>query len=270
MGASDMAQQPTGRDPVARAMLVLAGMVDGKRRDWGVRELAAALEMPPTTVHRAMSSLAGAGIVRESGGRYRIGEELHRMARRLLADNTFDRLAHDHLRTLVSASGESAMLAVFDEPGRRYSLVQVVESNQPLKYVQTLNQWVPVHVGAAGIAILSSLPPDVRAELLREADLIAWTPDTPKTIDEVEAECWQVSAQGYAITRGQKLPGAVGIAVAVFAYQDGKERVLGSVSLTIPGQRCTAELEESLPPMVKKCAARISADLGASTRGSRP
>lgn len=246
-------------------MQLLTALVEAPRADWGVRELASALHASPSTMHRLLTNLTDLGLVQSSDGRYRAGAEFRRLARLALAATSLDAVARPHLHALVTATDESAIVGELDRPGLRYSLVLTVGSSQPLQYVQSLHQRLPLHVGAVGIAITAALPRTIRRRYLEGADLSAVTTQTPTTPEQVEAACATAARRGFALTHGHKLPGAVGIAAPVFSSLDGTAAVLGAVSLTIPEQRFRESDTQPLGSQVRRTAAAISAELGVET-----
>ena len=65
--------------------------------------------------------------------------------------------------------------------------------------------------------------------------------------------------EGYAASRGEKIPGAVGLGVPVL-MTGGK--VVGSLCLTIPQMRFEAAQEPALTDLLKQQAALLSRALG--------
>jgi DNA-binding IclR family transcriptional regulator len=69
----------------------------------------------------------------------------------------------------------------------------------------------------------------------------------------------RVRERGYALTHGQRIQGAVGLAVPIFSSRGA---VIGDVCLTIPEQRYDPGGESRLATELLECATRITADLG--------
>ena len=67
-----------------------------------------------------------------------------------------------------------------------------------------------------------------------------------------------IRERGWILTRGEKLPGAVGTSAPVF----GAAGVIGSLTVTIPEVRFQPSMEPRIQRLVVESAARISAVLG--------
>jgi DNA-binding IclR family transcriptional regulator len=67
-----------------------------------------------------------------------------------------------------------------------------------------------------------------------------------------------VRARGWILTKGEKLPGAVGTSAPVF----GPAGIVGSITVTIPEVRFEAGTGPRVRELVVESAARISAVLG--------
>src|SRR3546814_14265980 len=92
---------------------------------------------------------------------------------------------------------------------------------------------VPLYWGASGKAILAFLPDDEIEQILRREGASPASGEKPPSLRARMAELREVRERGYAISEGQKLPGARGVAAPVFDAKGvrseerrvGKERV---------------------------------------------
>jgi DNA-binding IclR family transcriptional regulator len=85
--------------------------------------------------------------------------------------------------------------------------------------------------GASGKAILAALPEAELAEYLSRAALTPLTSATIIDAVELQRQVRAARASGVASSRGERIPGAVGVAAPVFGPSG---RVVGSVLVTIP------------------------------------
>lgn len=248
------------RNPAARVLRALSWLVTEAHDDYGVREMASALRIPPSAAHRLLSVLTQEGFVRQekATSRYLLGSQLLRLANIAVAKSPLGQIAHGPMIDLVETSGESALLGQFD-PGRlEMMFVKIVESAVPLRYVLPLNQWMPLHAGASGLAIMAYLNPQQIDRIVRQTRLRSITERTVTDPIRLLALLKQIRSRGYALTRGQRLLGAVGIAAPIFG-EDGS--VLGDICLTVPEQRFTGA-DGRLPRLVSDCAAAITRSIG--------
>lgn len=259
---SSSAERPRGaesrrqRDPLTKALQVLDLMVDRHDGVYGVRELAHDLGMAPSSVHRLLGMLEETGMVaRDEAGHYGVGFELQRLAWRVTSRFPTPSVAEPVLRDLADRCEETAVLGLFD-PGRdQLTIVAIAESRHPLRYIGRLFEGMPVHAGATGMAILAFLDPESQRRIIDEGELEVFTPRTLNRPSELREALDVVRRRGYALTRGHRIPGAVGIAAPVWG-PDGK--VIGDVIVSMPEQRFREDREPELAHQVMAAAAEIT------------
>lgn len=259
---------PVKRNPAARVLRALDWLITEAHADYGVREMASALRIPPSAAHRLLGVLLQEGYVRQepTRARYVLGPQLLRLANIAVAKSPLGQIAHGHMLELVKTTGESVLLGQLDTVRLEMMFARIVESSAPLRYVVQLNTWMPLHAGASGLAMLAYLESSQIEQVIHQTRLSPLTERTITDPSRLQAALRQIRSRGYALTRGQKLPGAVGIAAPIFG--DGGN-VLGDICLTIPEQRFNAS-DEHLPKMVLACAGAITRDIGGSPPTTPP
>ena len=170
-----------------RALSVLHGRADGMT----VAELADALKTHRAAVYRLLSPLTDHHLVRRlPDGRYALGAGLIELASgvqsrlQVEADPVLRELA-DRLRAtaaLTVRDGEEAVVAAVVAP-----------PDQLVHLTYRTGMRHPLSRGAPGLALLAALPPE---------------PDEPDEVTEARA-------RGWAVSTGQLLPGATGVAAAI-------------------------------------------------------
>lgn len=168
-------------------------------------EIAAHLDLPVTTVHRSLTTLADAGWLRQvmPGRRWVLSSHIEFVVGRSLALMA-DR-ARPALTELRTRSGESSMYAVAD--GDHMVVVVAVDSDQSLRFVGREGSRHPLHLLSTGKAVLASWS---HGEIRAYADRVGLD------ADELVAECARTRAAGFAVNL------------------EGWEQGLASVSVTIP------------------------------------
>ena len=244
-----------GRDPLRRMFQVLDWMARQTGSHHGVREIAHALCMQPSTVSRLLSQMAELGVVQRHAdtGQYSLGLELVRLGALAAAKLDLPTVARPHLVELTKESGENSYVSVYDPDRRQMMRIDTVPSPNPLRYVVAMNQWIDVVRGASGQGILAFLPESEIRLILSEAGL------SRERQRSLMKELERVRARGYACTRGQRTPGAVGVASPIF---DSRLRVVGDVFLTIPESRFDPSQQTSLGQLVRRAGERITEGLG--------
>jgi DNA-binding IclR family transcriptional regulator len=249
------------RNPLARGVGLLTAMIDRGETRYGVRRLAQEVGLPPSTVHRLLSLLEGAGMVTQTdSGEYELALEFHRLAWRTTSRHPVKAAALPILHDLAGRTGESAMLGLYDAGRGEMLFAARVESQHPLRYVSELDRWAPLHAGAGGLAILAQVPADQRRRILANAGLRPVTRHTIGDPQRLEQELDRVRAAGCAVTHSERVEGAVGVAAPVFGAGGG---VVGDILLTLPEQRFQDRDEARLRALVM---ARLSDLLGAGQR----
>lgn len=236
-------------------------MLDGQDESWGVRELARASGLPPTTVHRTLGALNNEGLVdREpESDRYRIGLEFYRMAWRAEARFPIRDVALRSMRKVVDECNETVFLGLYDPARLEMMFVAVIESSHPLRYFIPLNQWIPVYTSASGMAIMAFLPREEREQIVNVTHLASLTEYTITDPRVLEKELTRIRARGYACTRSQRTVGAVGIAAPLWGPSS---RVIGDLVITIPEQRFDAREEPRLADLLRQHADCITQQIG--------
>lgn len=229
--------------PISRAVDVLSWLAENPTPPWGVRHVARGLDMSPTTVHRIFGIFESHGLLeKDEENSYVAGLELFRICHSVAAALSPVHLVHRHLEALCAECDETVLLGAYDPRRSRMMFIDTVPSTHPVQYLSTLNRWMPVHSGATGLAILASLP-DLERKTVYAAGLTALTDRTLTAEDAVEAELTRIRGQGFAFTRGQRTVGAVGFAAPVL---DAAGQVFGDVCVTIPEQRFTESMTETI------------------------
>jgi DNA-binding IclR family transcriptional regulator len=239
------------RHPLARGIEIITMMVDGRKPSYGVREVASLVGVAASTAHRLLGDLEALGMIsRTPEGNYRLGMEFLRLSWTASARFPLREAANDVLADLTARSGESSFFAMYNEQRREMMFALSVESSHPLRYVVPQGIWLPVHAGASGLAILAFLPGEVQAEIAH-GNLSALTKRTLVEPDRLLERLADIRRDGYAISHGERIDGAIAIAAPVMGQAD---TVIGDVGVTIPETRFNAAVTLELTALVKQAA----------------
>lgn len=231
------------RDQLRKVSMVLRffAAASSKRTWWGVREVSKQIGLPVTTAHRTLGALAEIGYLRrDHSGHYAIGVDFLRLAMRVRNSDPLLQVSRPHLEQLARQSGESVLLARFDGATNALVFIELITSAIKRDYEVPLYKPLTIYKGASGIVILSHLSHEVESAV--DADSLRL-----------------IRAKGVAFSRGQRIPGAVGIASPLIS-PDGC--VMGSVTLTLPETRLPSKARcLQLEHFVKLCSQHIQRDL---------
>jgi IclR family acetate operon transcriptional repressor len=253
------------RNPVIKAVQVIAWMSDSGEQSWGIRQAARELGVPPSTAHRTFAMLENAGVLTsDDEGRYSFTLEFIRMASRIALDVPLRRAALPHMQALVERTNETAYLGLYGEDRGQIMYIECIEAAHPVRYVLPTYEWMPLYAGAGGEGVLAFLPEEEIDEILATTDLKPLTDQTLTDVAELKRELDDIRSQGYAMTVGRLIAGAAGVSAPVYGPND---RVIGVIVLALPDVRFGDRSADDLGADVAACADAISADLGARGNG---
>jgi IclR family acetate operon transcriptional repressor len=212
---SRTADEPVfGAQTITRALSLL-NLLRQSPTDLGVTEIARALSLNTTTVHRTLRALVSEGYVAQSPDtdRYRLGREAFLLG--LAAERTLGLAAvAPLLERLRDETGESANLVVRD--GDSGLVVVRVESHHPLRFSQPVGTRIPLHCTSSG-KVLLAFAPDPEAEVAGLGELDRLTSSTITSPQALLRELEGIANRGYSVNRAERIAGVVGVAAPVLA-----------------------------------------------------
>lgn len=241
-----------GVQVVARAAAILRALGDAPA-GLGISELAAATQLPKSTVHRLVIALAEERLVsQDDEGRVRLGGAIARLgaASREALGERLRPILVDLRRQL----DETVDLAVLDGPAVRF--VEQVPAPRRLRAVSSVGDLFPLHCTANGKALLAAMPGE-QAEALLPARLERFTARTIVSRTKLRAELARIAAAGVAFDREEHTEGICAVG-AVVADASGP---LAAISVPVPAPRFHGR-EEELSSAVRAAAASAGAALG--------
>lgn len=229
---------------------VLLAFRSGRPRS--VTELSRQLDLPPSSVYRALVTLHEGGyLYREPGATaYQVGPRVHE-----LIDAVFGRFAIrdtslPYLHQLAADIGETVALSV---PVGWYSVrIAVVEGWRELTYSLPLGETWPLHIGASGRAILAFMSDEEIERYLDERDFRKYTHRTARNVRQVWSDITLTRSQGYVLGRGEVYLEARSIA---FPISNRGNRSIAAVTVSGPAVQFDPNPDGAL---VKRCEVVVS------------
>ena len=215
-------------------------------------EVAAAIDLPRSTVHRIALALENEGfVVWSAHGLVRLGPALAPLAR--ASQWSLGDLARPYIATLSGELNETVELSVLQGGGAL--LVDQIVAHNRLRAVSTVGARFPAHCTANGKALLAVLP-DAEVKRLLGERLERFTARTITRRNELLAELATVRETGLAYDREEYTEGVASIAVAVRdRYGD-----TAAVAVPLPVQRFAGR-EVELSAALLAAAAELEAAL---------
>ncbi len=183
------------------------------RRPLSVRDIVAEFSWPRSSVFNMVSTMVEHGYLHQPvprGGYYPTTRWME-LARDLSESQPLPESVHKLLVELANRTGETLFLAAAE--GTSAVFLDVVESSADIRFIANVGQRLPIHVTAAGRAILAQYSPAERAATLKRIKYQPYEKDTFMTPESVELDVQQNARNGWYVNPGIYAPGVAGIAV---------------------------------------------------------
>lgn len=209
-----------------------------------VAQLGKHLHLSRPTLYRLLKTLEQTGFVQAEGEplRFRLGPAIGPLVQAWSSHLNLPQLSSAVLERLRDEAGETVALLVCH--GEQRLCVAELPGRHALTVVRGIGNTAPLARGASGKAILAYLP-------------------NAGTGRAQEAELAKIRRMGYAVSRGELMPGVAAVAAPFF---DRAGTVAGSVAMFAPEVRLGARRERDTARLVMDAAAKISSLLGQPRR----
>jgi IclR family transcriptional regulator, acetate operon repressor len=237
----------------------------------GLSALARHLDLPKATVQRSLSTLAEAGwLVQDllDPGRWMVSARFAVLADASPVAQAVRAAARAPLADLRDQTGETVGLFTID--GDHMEMLDGIEGTHLVRAVARSGP-LPIHVSAAGRAMLACLPADQRRAAVerlarvRPADgggngkaLPRYTDRSALDVASLLVHIAEAERTGYAVVDGEYVPDVCGIGAAI--RRSGGAPAAG-IALLGPSHRLTPDALVPIGRQVADCAAQISAAL---------
>lgn len=241
---------------VDRAIRILR-VLQGSRR-LGLSDIASDLDLPASTVHGIIRTLAAHGMVEQdrSSGRYQLGPAVLLLGNVYLDTLEMSGRAAKWSEELARRTGFAVRLAVL--LSNDVVIVQHEPRPDGTRQMREVGIVIPAHACALGKAMLAFRGED-RRRFAEAGPLRAMTGETLVEPDLLEKELKSIAATGIATESDEAVLGDSGVAAPVF---DGEHPALGAIGLVIP----TVEYPppDAVIDALRESARNLSRELGAS------
>ncbi|MCB1088102.1 MAG: IclR family transcriptional regulator [Verrucomicrobiae bacterium] len=220
-----------------------------------VADLSRRLGISQNSAFRITHTLHERGYLhrRESDKRFTLSNRLFDLSRPKINDKSLVLCAHEALRELRDATGETVQLMV--RSGTKGVILEQVSGKHAVKVMGEVGLRVPLYSCAPGKALLAALPEPELSDWLATATLKRFTEttkaDTPSLLADLEA----VRQRGFATDIAEGLAGIHCVASAVYnayAYP------VAAVTVMAPIFRLPVEQFEPLGRRCREAAGRIT------------
>lgn len=216
------------------------------------QEISTALGIPVSSLSYLLSTLVERGYLQRQGRRYTTGPGLERLQTRSSGFSLADRV-EPLVRTLRVQLNETVSFWVQHE--WQVEPIATESSAQALRYAVDTGTRLPMHVVAAGKAILAALPEEELERYFAEAKLERFTPSSVTSAAKLRKQLADIRKTGFSFTDEEYSLGINGIGRVVTIG----DNLVGALSVAIPKVRNTPALEQRAKELLKCTAEMLEA-----------
>lgn len=234
---------PSSMRSVERVLAMLALFAESED-EVAAEDIRRALNIPRSTCFRLLKCLVDARFIERLDQGYTIGPLARKLGGQPWQHQYLRRLFAHRIRAASEVSHKTVNLNVLHRDNYRLCILQVHSSFQEIRHYTPLETPLPLYVGSAGKCIWAHLPEELRTEIYEtNAAMIA----LPR--EEQFAQLDLFRAQGYAVSRGERVSGVSSVSIPLFGREG---ELLGSLTMSEVTQlfpledvpRCIATLRQ--------------------------
>jgi IclR family transcriptional regulator, KDG regulon repressor len=224
--------------------------------EWGVSEAAFALDVPRSSAHDLLDTLACTGFLRRvEGNRYRLGLKLLSLSDTALSSLPVRTAARPVMEALSSRLGAAVHLATLEQTEVLY-IDKATPAGGARSALSGTGRRLPLHCTAVGKVLLAHQSTGTIARTLEQLPMIPVTDHSVRSVDRLRFELAGARRAGVARDREGSVPGICCHAAPV--TEAG--RVTAAISISVPVES-EQRLGDRYDEIVAAAAARISRGL---------
>jgi len=242
-----------------RAFRVLE-LLEREPNGMSLAELKRRSGIPKSTLFRILVTLLKhhGVVLNEEAQTYRLGSRLWELGTSFLQQSDLYHASSRHMKRLAEASGETVFMGTLEEGEVIY--LRRMESPRSITVVRKLQQRVPAHCTATGVAMLAFLPPAEVDAILEAHGLTSFTKNTVTDMAAFRQHLTRVRSEGVAIIDGEYNAELLCISAPVF---DHTHRPRASLTIAmLSAQMTNTDRLETLAALVREGAQAFSRDMG--------
>ena len=240
-------------------MVAILDCFSYERPELGVREIARIINFSSSTTGRLLQAMKELGVLQQNPGNqtYSLGGKVLAWAGVYSASLDVRNAALSAIQELHRVTRETISLYVLE--GNERVCVERLESPQNVRIVARIGRRVPLYAGSAGKVFLAFISPEQRDTILKATPPLPITASTIVDIQALMAELKKICNKGYAVSFGEWVAEAAGVAAPVFGP---KGDIVAALTISGPVQRFTEEVVQRYVKDVTRVAAQISYEMG--------
>lgn len=234
------------------------------RPELGVREIARKIGYSSSTTGRILQAMKELHVLQQNPSNqcYSLGGKVLAWSGVYSASLDVRNAALPFIQELHRITRETISLYVLE--GAERVCVERLESPQNVRIIARLGRRVPLYAGSAGKVFLAFVSNEKRLEILKSTPPQAITESTIVDIEALNDELKRVRKKGYAVSFGEWVAEAAGVAAPVF---DHRGEIVAAVTISGPEQRFKEDVVQRYITDITRVAALISKEMGFVGKG---
>ena len=229
----------------------------------GLKTLAQATDLHPSTAHRILTALVPDRLVeRVDQGNYRLGMRFLELGNLVKQRVSVRELALPFMRELHAATGEAVNLSVRRDDEIVY-IERTSSGRSMMRVVNIIGARAALHITAVGKLFLAEDSPEELLAYAERTGLKPYTKNTVSTLALLERELERVRKQGYAQDNEEA---EIGVRCIGAGVHDDTDVLVAGLSVSAPAER----MRPQWAAIVKDTADRISRSIGGSGISGTP
>lgn len=251
----DTLAKKTAEQPLDRAIAIVEALAIAAR-PMSITELAAACQLPLTTVHRMASQLEKRAMVKRAMGSKKliVGQRLVRLGNAAVEAAMRADQPHQVLAAVAREVGESCQIGIRNDNEVVYIDTVRVTHAAGLHFEQGRRS--PIYCTSIGKLYLAEMDDDDFEQWLASIHLPKLTPNTISSRSDLRKEIHHVRHKQWASNNEEFLPGVVGCAVPIRLANNS---LLACLGLYVPTARMTIDQITDFLPALQRAADKIAA-----------
>ncbi|MCF2650573.1 IclR family transcriptional regulator [Niallia circulans] len=231
---------------VSKALCIL-DLFTNEKPSWGLREISRHLDMSHTIVYRLLTTFEEKGYIFQNPEtqKYELGIKFIELSNVVDEHLRITEIIQPIMKKISLETGESVVLTVIDDEEGLF--VKIVESEQQVRFAESVGRRRPLYIGATHKVILAHLPNDIQNKIVEQG--IA---NQARQIESKEAffeTLKEIKKQGWFYTSGETFNDVAALSIPLF---DNKQNILGSLSIAGPKHRLSSDVIENVLPILQE------------------
>ncbi|WP_416145237.1 IclR family transcriptional regulator [Planococcus koreensis] len=223
---------------------------------WGLRELARNLDMNHTIVHRILATFEEKGYlyINPETKKYELGIKFIELNNVVEEHLNISTMIQPIMKEIALETGESVALTILDEMEGVF--VKIVESEQKVRFAESVGKRSPLYIGASHKVILAYLPEEIQHKIIDDGlnNKVKYIKSKAELLDRLK----KIKEEGWCYSEGETFDDVAACSVPLF---DGKSQILGSLSIAGPKYRFSREQSEEMLPVLKENVVKLNSIL---------